>query len=332
MAVTSAWWVPYSQIQRKEGGYDVRGKKNYLPPVMLVLGYGILWTAEDEETMERHARPLINENSDANNDRLLGEAAVTDIVEVEDEIREDAADANAGESDESDGGASIVDEVDQNDITKGKDKYSLDQYGSASEDDISIPETQSTVPPTATKRHSHISAKQRRDLKKGKTVQNSDESDDSEIDDVAASSINAMSVSKSKPGPKVRGKKAKLKKMKVRYAEQSDEERELARKLLGTKGADAATSRQLGALRTSEGGVTPQELSKEAQPSQPQQPPKPVVDEPLEVDQLAVVTDSIGARSIAKRFRNCTKIWRYHFRCRDGVCTLVSVVSVQIQS
>ena len=61
MVVTSAWWVPYSQVQRGDAGYEVRGKKNFLPPAMLVLGYGILWTTEDEETMERHARTLLVE-------------------------------------------------------------------------------------------------------------------------------------------------------------------------------------------------------------------------------------------------------------------------------
>jgi hypothetical protein len=308
MVVTSAWWVPFSQIQRKEGGYDVRGKKNYLPPAMLVLGYGILWTTEDEETMERHTRPLNVENSDANDDRLLGDAATADTVE--DEIHEDAADPNAGESDESDGEGSNVDKVDEGDINKEKDKYNLDRYGSASENDISIPETQSTAPQTTAKRH--LSAKQRRDLKKGKPVQNSDDSDDSEIDDVT-SSINAMSLSKSKPAPKVRGKKAKLKKMKARYAEQSDEERELARKLLGTKGADAATSHEVSDLRNSKGGVIPGELAKKALPAQPHRPPKPVVDEPLEVVQFTVVIDSIGSRSIVERFHRCTKIWRYYF-------------------
>jgi hypothetical protein len=297
--------VPYSQIQRKEGGYDVRGKKNYLPPAMLVLGYGILWTTEDEETMNRHARPLIFENSDGSNDRFSGDAAAVDIVEVEDELRDDVADPNAGESDGSDGSRSIVDEVDEDDITKEKDKYSLDQYGSVSADDISTPETRSTVPQTTTKRH--LSAKQRRDLKKGIPVQNSDESDDSEIDDLA-SSVNAMAVSKSKPAPKVRGKKAKLKKMKARYAEQSDEERELARKLLGTKSADATTSRGMGSLGTSEGGVTSQESVKKALQSQPHRPPKPVVDEPLEVDQLTVVTDNAGSRSITERFHCYVKI------------------------
>src|SRR6202035_5155448 len=145
------------------------------PPAMLVLGYGILWTTEDEDTMDRHVRPLIFENSDGNNDRFSGDAAAVDIVDVEDEIREDVANPNGGESDGSDGSKSVIDEVDEDDITREKDKYSLDQYGSVSEDDISTPETQSTVPRTTTKRH--LSAKQRRDLKKGIPVQNSDESD-----------------------------------------------------------------------------------------------------------------------------------------------------------
>ena len=127
---------------------------------------------------------------------------------------------------------------------------------------------------TSTKRH--LSAKQRRDLKKGKPVQ--DDSEESDIDEVS-SSINTMSLSKPKSAPKVRGKKAKMKKMKARYADQSDEERELARKLLGAKSTTAEKpTEEVPSANNVE--VPP---SIQENPTPIPRPPKPVVDEPLEV-------------------------------------------------
>lgn len=276
IVVTSAWWVSYSQIERKEREHVIRGKKNYLPPAMLVLGYGILWTTEDEETMERHERTLITESTDENIDVAREDTGPTGIVEVEDEPSAAVEYANAEESSGSDGEASNTAE----DNKAEEDKYNLDQYGSVSEDEVAIPEQEPSLHQPSTKRH--LSAKQRRDLKKGKSIHPDDESDNSEVDDVA-SSITSMSLSKSKPPPKVRGKKAKLKKMKARYADQSDEERELARKLLGTKSSIPQPSQEVGASGSS--GETGKELQsiKKAPPSQPPRPPKPVVDEPVEV-------------------------------------------------
>jgi hypothetical protein len=268
--------VPYAQIERKEGEHIVRGKKNYLPPAMLVLGYGILWTTEDEETMERHERPLITESADADVDVASGDTGPTEDLDINDEPSATLEDANADDSSESDGEAS---NVATDNKAEEKDKYNLDQYGSASEDDVATPEPQPTVSKTSTKRH--LSAKQRRDLKKGKSMEAEDESDTSEVEDVT-SSITSMTLSKSKPPPKVRGKKAKLKKMKARYADQSDEERELARKLLGTKNS-IPTSQEIGGSGSPGEAGTALQPTKKTPPSQPPRPPKPVVDEPLEV-------------------------------------------------
>ena len=228
----------------REGGYDVRGKKNFLPPAMLVLGYGVLWTTEDEETMERHARPLLE---------IFGTEVPQDDPEEEIEV-----DNDEGGSDDK--------------PNEGEDKYNLDQYGSASEEEEVVQEPEYAQ--TSTKRH--LTAKQRRDLKKGKPIE--DDSEESDVDQVS-SSINTMTLSKPKSAPKVRGKKGKMKKMKARYADQSDDERELAQKLLGTK---PTTAEKLAEEVPSADKVDVPLPIKKAPPPIPR-PPKPVVDEPLEV-------------------------------------------------
>src|SRR6202022_2770562 len=165
MVVTSAWWVPYSQVQRGEGGHEVRGKKNFLPPAMLVLGYGILWTTEDEETMERHARTLLTEIHEAPSEGIDAVDAV-DTADVDD--AEDGAEPDGPANNDADSDSESNDANDGNENSIGgrdQDKYNLAEYGSASENDE---ELESTPQSTTTKRH--LSVKQRRDLKKGKQI------------------------------------------------------------------------------------------------------------------------------------------------------------------
>lgn len=54
--VTSAWWVYPSQVSKTppagqylaRGTFVIRGKKNFLPPVSLVMGFGMLFRVDDE--------------------------------------------------------------------------------------------------------------------------------------------------------------------------------------------------------------------------------------------------------------------------------------------
>jgi hypothetical protein len=226
----------------REGGYDVRGKKNFLPPAMLVLGYGVLWTTEDEETMERHARPLLE---------IFATEVPQDNPEEEIEVDDEGG---------------IDDKPNES-----EDKYNLDQYGSASEEEEVVQEPESAQ--TSTKRH--LTTKQRRDLKKGKPIE--DDSEESDVDQ-GSSSTNTMTLSKPKSAPKVRGKKGK-KKIKARYTDQSDDERELAQKLLGAKPTTAEKSAE--EVPPADKVEVPPPVKKA--PPQIPRPPKPVVDEPLEV-------------------------------------------------
>ena len=256
--MTSAWWVPYSQIQRREDGYDVRGKKNFLPPAMLVLGYAILWTTEDEETVNRHVRPQFSEPSEVIDEEL---------VEV------DRAEGNPefyaksdGESQEEDSKPAIADH----------NKYSLDDYGSAPDDEDEAVDIRPNVEPLPSAGKPYLTAKQRRDLKKGNRLESkmAEDSEESELDEVSSS---VDPTPKQKVAPKVRGKKGKLKKIKARYADQSDEERELARKILG---GSSTSSRQEGVPAVS---IAETPIAKKPSPAPPLRPPKPAVEEPLEV-------------------------------------------------
>lgn len=53
--MTTAWWVNSSQVSKTApsgeylttGSFMIRGKKNFLPAVPIVLGFGILFRLED---------------------------------------------------------------------------------------------------------------------------------------------------------------------------------------------------------------------------------------------------------------------------------------------
>lgn len=255
--VTSSWWVPYAQIQRREGGYNVLGKKTFLPPAMLVLGYGILWTTEDKETMDRHSRPLLTDGTQGTAEEVPEAENVVSYIE-EPIIAEVESD----------------DTSDVQEIIPQEDKYNLDQYGSVSEDEGGENELNQSL----TKQH--LSAKQRRDLKKGKPIQGQSDAADPEVAG-GASSPATLSAAKAKQAPQVRGKKGK-KKQKARYADQSDEERELARKLLGAKYEASATPTEIARSSLSNNVDPVAPIKKPALPSIPN-PMRPITDEPLEV-------------------------------------------------
>ncbi|KAK0320246.1 hypothetical protein LTR82_008763 [Friedmanniomyces endolithicus] len=67
-AVMSAWWVHGEQVSKtaptgeylSAGGFMVRGKKNFLPPAQLLLGFGLLWRIS-EESKGRHLKNRFRE-------------------------------------------------------------------------------------------------------------------------------------------------------------------------------------------------------------------------------------------------------------------------------
>jgi len=71
--LTSAWWVHANQVSKtapsgeylSTGSFMIRGKKNYLPPSQLVLGFGFLFKLDDacvaRHAGERKIKGLVND-------------------------------------------------------------------------------------------------------------------------------------------------------------------------------------------------------------------------------------------------------------------------------
>ena len=73
--VTSAWWVHHDQVSKTAptgeylttGSFMISGKKNFLPPTQLMMGFGFLFKV-DESCVSKHAnerRPRITDEADS---------------------------------------------------------------------------------------------------------------------------------------------------------------------------------------------------------------------------------------------------------------------------
>ncbi|CAJ0750169.1 14311_t:CDS:10 [Entrophospora sp. SA101] len=205
--VISAYWVDADQVSKTAptgeylttGSFMIRGKKNFLPPVQLIYGFGLLFRL-DEQSIPSHLnerRPLFVEDN-------------------------------------------FLQKTDINGITW--DKYNLDEYGVDQDDiiDFNYNNSPQKKQENEEKTKKHVSAKERKLLKKQKQGTNLENSDNS----IVVENFNIANESKGKTQKNQttqnkssvqlpRGKKGKLKKLKEKYADQDEEERLLRMELLG---------------------------------------------------------------------------------------------------
>ncbi|KAI5791958.1 hypothetical protein EDC01DRAFT_103484 [Geopyxis carbonaria] len=284
-AVLSAWWVTYEQVSKTAptgeflttGAFMIRGKKNFLPPGQLILGYGVLWKVDEESKLkhikhrveeekideqekaaeqmfdkgespppiEKDAEPQEDEDieEDGSDDEDFPDARVESADEDEDESDEDQEfpDAKLESDDEVEQVSELKDEdveSETEETRKVEDKYDLSNLSSALSSEPPTPQQPSGDKPR------HLSAKQRRDLKKGRSILETTST-------VTQTSIETRSDTPASPAPSTpgkplpRGKRAKAKRAAAKYAMQDEDDRAIALSLLGgtsiTTAEDAET-------------------------------------------------------------------------------------------
>ncbi|KAG0005805.1 hypothetical protein BGZ65_010109 [Modicella reniformis] len=321
--VISAYWVRANQVSKSAptgeylttGSFMIRGKKNFLPPVQLVYGFGFLFKLDDSSianhlnerrppmvedadtsnasastetaqantvTSSRAEEPDINlkvwDNADEQNDDeqvLEGSDDSEDekqISENDDATQEDAKDEQQAFQDQEDEKSDSEEEseaVESSDeefpdtqiqfntsavktdkeqqvmADPAVDKYGLQDYGDDSEEekaDYGSSSGQTQKQKTASGSASgYITAKMRRDMKKGKTPGQSGNDNEASPPTPKQGSSKKPQQGDSKKGGAgtttatptlVRGKKGKTRKIKERYADQDEEERQLRLELL----------------------------------------------------------------------------------------------------
>ena len=299
-AVMSAWWVNSDQVSKTAptgeylttGGFMIRGKKNYLPPAQLLLGFGVLFKIS-EESKARHVKHRVKDGDEAAAipEVANGTAADDEHDEDEDDEFPDAAGQTGGEDEDDDfpdaAQQSNGDDDDDDDLLETKAEGSV---VSADEDDSRVQRSnplQSNGFPSQQEGLSEQEYDNEASSDAGDDEENAaadeyeyesteqppvtaadDEGTSSAEETTGAPSgqaaagttrqgsakerkehrrAKAEAASRKKGAPQVRGKKGKAKKAAQKYAEQDEEDREMAMKLLGSRAAQEKREQEAAA-------------------------------------------------------------------------------------
>lgn len=325
--VTSAYWVRADQVSKSAptgeylttGSFMIRGKKNFLPPVQLVYGFGLLFKLDESSIgnhlHERRALRIEDGEGEGTTD-TVSDKNTADTVESVDQQHEDIKEEQ-NEVDEDLGGSDGSDDEDDEDDKQGTtddkdneeteestaqekpdaqddsgdksgsdseneseaaessdeefpdtqiqfaakaskeqpkkpaqstvpvaDKYALQDYGDDSNDEKGDDTSSLASSDRAPQKSAYITAKMRRDMKKGKLPGQGDQDDNRDTDSPPPTrpapakkpqqdnQKKGTATPPAAPAASVRGKKGKAKKIKEKYADQDEEERQLRLELL----------------------------------------------------------------------------------------------------
>jgi len=264
--VTSAWWVWGKQLSLVTGprsNFNVTGVKNFLPPLKLEMGVGLLFEVDQASATERHhgerATRYVTQrhrsshvsshsstfeasaSAEDEDGNRRNEEEKTDVTgDKNEEDSENDNDNEEEDEDEEEAGSQASPVVKQGEekedieVENREDKYGLRRHDE--EEESEARESASKDQPGCSK--VRMSRAQRKHLKKGKSTQNTQDEDlpqapGKQLDSQPAASSNEPAEKpKQGPTPVPRGKKSKLKKM-LKYADQDEEDREFRMRLLG---------------------------------------------------------------------------------------------------
>ncbi|KAF2012260.1 serologically defined colon cancer antigen 1 [Aaosphaeria arxii CBS 175.79] len=310
-AVMSAWWVNSEQVSKTDqtgtflppGMFNVTGKKEFLPPAQLIVGLGVIFEIS-EESKARHQKHRIGdapttEYTETKADN--GTAAAADgqdsdseedfpDAKIEEESDDDFPDAkldegsDASDDDEPSGRSNPLQssapgnrndsdaDSDAGEEAKPQGVAGKTTTTHTEQDDVgSVADSEKTESKQGKR---HLSARERRLLRKGQTPDSllkseSQQQSDEEEDDASkanftevgtqtsrqsqpAASVFSQTSKASTNKPLPRGKRGKAKKVAAKYADQDEEERALAMRLLGATSGQKAKEDEAEAKRAKE--------------------------------------------------------------------------------
>jgi hypothetical protein len=242
--VTSAYWVESHQVSKTAptgeyltvGSFMVRGKKNYLPPSQLEMGLAVLFRLGDDDSIARHKNERrdfsvldVPDNDEDDDDELvLMTEAPKDKRSTNVVITKSTPSIDSAEADDHldpDGESAQV----SSPVNDEEEKKNSPAPESTVLNGDSAPE----LPVSQDKKKKGLSAKDRKLIKKHGSLEAAEKAtlkrDGPSSPEVDTSGLTALKdQSKSSDTPFKRGKKTKLKRAAKKYADQDDEDRELA--------------------------------------------------------------------------------------------------------
>lgn len=276
-AVMSAWWVTAELVSKttangdflSPGNFHVKGEKHFLPPAKLLLGFGLMFKISEESKI-RHHKHRINDDApeQPNTSDAVADAAMKEPVDAQqagdpDPTYEHEDDEVASES------ANDTNEPDDHD-----ENGNLDQPEHAADEAHDIEGTEDAelgpgnpLQPDGVRGYSSHAEEVISDSDEGsedadqgvsgddvstdrkvkedgedlsRAAQQSLDNDTTSLEKSGASTTASIKPSKPKEGAvhQIRGKRGKRNKLKTKYADQDEEDRALAMRLLGSAAAE----------------------------------------------------------------------------------------------
>lgn len=283
-AVMSAWWVLADGVTKTgqtgeflpPGIFNIKGKKEYLPPAQLIVGLGVMFeisedskarhhkhrvqggvlaptTAEEEAKLAQEKRA---KDADSDGDDEFPDAKMASDSEEEfPDAKMDDSDESEAESD-ADAPANPLQsktadqKADSEDEEENAPSPQSEPATAGSENDIASTENKDKSEGKSGIRH--LSARERRLMRKGQlpdatpgSAANEEDDDGHSAGDESKPATRApptvtTQATKNSSAPLPRGKRGKAKKLATKYAAQDEEDRALAMRLLGSKSGQVA--------------------------------------------------------------------------------------------
>ena len=218
----SAWWVNADQVSKSAptgeflttGSFMIRGKKNFLPPAQLILGFGVLFLIS-EESKARHVKHRLHEEPATSH---VDGASTTEDLTAEEVLELDDDDHETDEADEPDA------EDERRDSRANPLQTQPQVEPHISEDDGE------DVP---AKEIEELGIREEKSLPPGMDGVASESEGEPPSDQPTTGTQTPNQKVQRGPVPAKRGKKAKAKKIAQKYKDQDEEDRLAAQQLIG---------------------------------------------------------------------------------------------------
>ncbi|KAK4102262.1 hypothetical protein N658DRAFT_485602 [Parathielavia hyrcaniae] len=254
-AAMGAWWVNADQVSKSApageylpaGSFMVRGKRNLLPPALLILGFGLMFKIS-EESKAKHVRHRLYDAADLS---TTGAASVSAAAaEME---------SGGGASDRGEDFMASSDEEGDNDQEERSNPLQTGRPDQAEElrpaegQDVEPPaeelarlgvDQEASARPTETEEQAHQPETAEEDNAKAAEAEVVEEEEEEEEQPSPPPSTTTRpdkpdppSTHQKKQQPHKRGQRGKAKKMAAKYKDQDEEDRALMEELLGVAAA-----------------------------------------------------------------------------------------------
>lgn len=246
-AVMSAWWVSAENVSKKAptgdvmgvGKFHIKAAKNFLPPAQLLLGFAVMFLIS-EESKANHFKHRVQDEQPTT-------ASATDDGAVDvghDDVNDEAADEHGDGEDEADGEhedtadeeeAARSNPLQPNGANEDSDDDENEEEGSVAHDEVLASASNENEQAGAQEDDAH--------------EDDDDESDEEEEETASVAPSTVATDGKIKGPIPVRGKKGKRKKIAAKYANQDEEDRAEAMRMLGSasgqqKAAEEAAAKE----------------------------------------------------------------------------------------